>query len=174
MELFSFVVLFILNAQYMQNVNINITKILEDSNIPYRLLPHQKPVYTCEIAAAERGVPLDEMIKCLVLINEKDNTPLMTCVTADKRVSLSKIKKLLGTKSLRMASDSEIFEKTGFIRGSIAPIGVPDNLLILADFLIQTKEKVNISTGDPSVGVEIPIADFNKIFKGEYHDIAEK
>ena len=158
----------------MQNVNINVTQILEYSNIPYRLLPHKKPVYTCEIAAAERCVPLDEMIKCLVLINEKDNTPIMVCVPADKRVSLSKVKKLISTKSLRMASDSEILEKTGFIRGSIAPIGVPDNLRIIADFLIQTKEKVNISTGDPSIGVEISFKDFNKIFKGEYNDIAEE
>ena len=40
-----------------------VIRLLKSKKIEYKLLSHERPAFTCEDAAKERKVPLDEMIK---------------------------------------------------------------------------------------------------------------
>ena len=46
-----------------------ITDLLDERGIDYRLLPHESPVYTVEEAARQRDVVMEEMVKCILLVN---------------------------------------------------------------------------------------------------------
>ena len=48
-----------------------ITALLDDNAVAYRLLPHDEPVFTVEAAAAQRGVVADEMVKSILLREER-------------------------------------------------------------------------------------------------------
>ena len=137
-----------------------------------RLLPHEKEALTCEEAAAERSVPLDEMVKCIVLA-PKGQQPVVACVRATDRLSMKKVKQLLGAKSLSSLTDEEILKVTGFRRGAIPPFALPDSVRVLGDISLKTLAKLNISSGDPCLGLEISKAAFQTLFSGRFTSIRE-
>ena len=81
-----------------------VTRLLDNRGINYRLLPHKKPVFTCETAAKERGIPLDEMVKCILLV-DKDKNYFLACTPSDRKVNTQKVKELLSCKRLSFASE---------------------------------------------------------------------
>lgn len=156
-----------------ERFSTKVTELLERESIPYRLLPHRTPAFTCEEAARERSVPLGEMVKCLVFIDKATGRPLLACVPASKRVSLSKLKKLANVKSFNPAGAEQIREATGFEQGAIAPVALPSDLSAVADSAILKHEKVNISSGSPTAGIELRAWDLRRIFRGRFASIAE-
>lgn len=51
-------------------MNVPDTKVIrlfESKKVPYRLLPHDEPVYTMPAAAAQRGVIQAEMVKSITV-----------------------------------------------------------------------------------------------------------
>ncbi len=147
-----------------------ITKYLDSLNIPYRLLPHKKPVYTCEDAAKERNIPLDEMIKC-ILLADKDNNYFLTCCTADRKIDLRKVRGVLKCKRLNFASEKEIEEVTGYEMGAIPPLLV--DIPVILDKGIEEKENVSISSGNPIAGIELKREDLINIAKPVVADIKQ-
>lgn len=131
-----------------------ITKLLDSKGVEYRLLPHQKPVFTCEEAAEERKVPLEEMVKCILLVDKKKRY-FLACVSADKRLDTQKVRDILGCSRLSFASEKEIEEILGYKKGAIPPLLLKTDIPAIFDNKIMEKEKVNISSGDPSAGLEL-------------------
>jgi len=150
-----------------------VTKYLDELNISYRLLPHKKPVYTCEDAAKERNVPLNEMIKCILLV-DKGKKYILACCPADKRVDLDKIRATLNCKRLSFASEKEIEEITGHKIGAVPPLLIKENIIVIFDNSISEKENVNISSGDHLAGIELKTKDLLKIAKPIIADIIQK
>ena len=51
----------------MTKLQTRITDLLDRHHIPYRVLPHNEPVYTVEAAAQQRSAPVEEMVKSILL-----------------------------------------------------------------------------------------------------------
>src|SRR3989344_2076920 len=94
-----------------------ITEFLDKKNIKYKVLNHSKEVYTCEEAAKERNVPLDEMVKC-ILLKSKDKFYFLACLLADKQIEPNKVREILNSKRLSFASKEEIKE-LGYEMGAV-------------------------------------------------------
>ncbi|MCJ7658139.1 MAG: YbaK/EbsC family protein, partial [Anaerolineales bacterium] len=62
-----------------------ITDLLDRHCIPYRVLPHSEPVFTVEAAAQQRGAPMEEMIKS-ILLRDKNRRYVMACVLGNARL----------------------------------------------------------------------------------------
>ncbi|RLJ07536.1 MAG: hypothetical protein DRP12_02025, partial [Candidatus Aenigmatarchaeota archaeon] len=107
-----------------------IVQLLESKRIRYRLLSHKKPVFTCEDAAKERNVPLNEMIKCVLLVDKKKNY-FLVCLTADRMIDTKKIRKVMNCKILSFASDQEIEKILGYKKGAIPPLLLKTKIPIL-------------------------------------------
>ena len=71
----------------MTELRTRITDLLDRHNIPYRVLPHSEPVYTVEAAARQRGVPVEEMVKS-ILLRDKRRRYVMACVLGNDRLSM--------------------------------------------------------------------------------------
>lgn len=131
-----------------------VTRLLDSKGIEYRLLPHEKSVFTCEDAAKERDVPLGEMIKCILLVDKKKNY-FLVCITADKMVDTEKVREKVNCKRLSFASAQEIEKILGYKMGVISPLLLKTKVPILFDNAIMKREKVNISSGNPKAGLEL-------------------
>ena len=133
-----------------------VTQILEALGIPYRRLPHSEPVYTVEAAAAQRGVVLEEMIKS-ILLRDRDKRFVLACVPGSARLDPKAVRMQLpaGWKRLHFASAAEIEAVTGCVKGAISPLGLPAHVPVIFDVAIAGFEKVNISSGDPMLGLEL-------------------
>ena len=136
-----------------------ITDLLDTHGIPYRLLPHSEAVYTVEAAAAQRGVVAEEMVKS-ILLREKsgERRYVMACVLGHERLDPKAVRTVLGDEQWRrltFALATEISAVTGYIKGAVAPLCLPEELPVIFDVAIADCHKVNISSGDPMSGLEL-------------------
>jgi prolyl-tRNA editing enzyme YbaK/EbsC (Cys-tRNA(Pro) deacylase) len=142
-------------------VTTRITKLLDSTGIPYRVLPHSEPVSTVAMAAIQRGVVLEEMVKSILLRERRKHRFVMACVTGDDRLDPQAVRTHLrgDWKRMSFASPEEITAQTGFVVGSIAPLCLPETIPVVFDDAIARCTKVNISSGDPMAGLELATAD---------------
>lgn len=140
----------------MNSPDTKIIRLLDSKKVPYKLLPHDEPVYTVETAAAQRGVVLSEMVKS-ILLRDKDRRYVMACVTGDARLDPKAVRSHLNGswKRLSFASADEIKQVTGFVQGAVAPLGLPHEIPVIFDESIPKCSRVNISSGDPMAGLEL-------------------
>lgn len=149
-----------------------ITQLLDSKEIKYKLLPHEKPVFTCEDAARERKVPLDEMIKCILLVDKKQKY-FLACLTSDKRVEPQKVREIMGCSRLSFATEPEIEDILGYKMGAIPPLLLKTQVPIIFDNEIMKKEKVNISSGDPKAGLELSPKDLVSLINPRLGEISK-
>ncbi len=133
---------------------LKVEDFLKEKGVSYRLLPHEKPAYSCEDAAIERKVPLNEMVKSILLV-DKAGKYCLACLLADSTLDPQSIRRLLPFKRLSFAPESKISDVTGFELGSVPPVSFDNGVPVVFDEAILLKKKVNISAGVPTLGLEL-------------------
>ncbi|MCB9418693.1 MAG: YbaK/EbsC family protein [Ardenticatenaceae bacterium] len=148
--------------------------LLEENNVPYRLLPHQEPVFTVEAAAAQRGIVKEEMVKS-ILLKEKsgERRYVMACVLGDARLDPQAVRDYLGDdwRRLSFASAEEILQVAGYVQGAVAPLCLPRKVPVIFDKAIVNCQNVNISSGDPMAGLELNPQDLIRLAKAQLASI---
>ena len=166
-----------LTAQTMKSFSTKITNLLDENEIPYRLLPHTEPVFTVESAAAQRGVIKEEMVKSILLREKKGRRYVMACVTGDSRLDPKAVRAHLPPaddwKRLTFATAAEIQAVTGCVQGAVAPLCLPQDMPVIFDKSIAQCPKVNISSGDPMAGLELATQDLIRLAGAQIASIAE-
>jgi prolyl-tRNA editing enzyme YbaK/EbsC (Cys-tRNA(Pro) deacylase) len=158
----------------MTKLHTRITELLDRHNIPYSVLPHSEPVYTVEAAAQQRGAPVEEMIKS-ILLRDKNGRYVMACVLGNARLDPKAVRAHLpaGWKRLSFASSAEILAVTGCARGAVAPLGMPEDVPVIFDEGIAQCINTNISSGDPMAGLELSALDLINIIEPILAPISE-
>jgi prolyl-tRNA editing enzyme YbaK/EbsC (Cys-tRNA(Pro) deacylase) len=155
-------------------ITTQITQYLDSKNIPYRILPHSEPVFTVEMAAAQRGVVLEEMVKSILLRERRKHRFVMACVTGDSLLDPQAVRAHLPGewKRFSFASGEEITTNTGYVKGAMAPLCLPEHIPVIFDNAIVHCAKVNISSGDPMAGLELASSDLARLSKAIIAPIA--
>jgi len=136
-----------------------VTEFLDKQKVPYKLKPHQRPVFTSEDAAAERGVRLSQIVKTMLLTN-KAGQCVMAVLPGDKKLNTKQLKRVSGITDLQFMDREAIEEKAGLVVGALAPLGrALEGVPMFVDPAIFAEELVDISSGDPSAGVELKSKD---------------
>ena len=152
-----------------------ITDLLDSHAIAYRILPHDKPVYTVAEAARQRDVVMEEMVKSILLCDAGGRYAL-ACVRGNRRVDPRAVRSHLGDgwRRLHFADASEILAVTGSPQGAVAPIGLPDDVPVIFDEDIAACHQVNISSGELTFGLELAAADLVRLSRPRFASIAER
>ena len=90
-------------------------ELLKENSIEYALTTHE-PTKTSQESADVRGVTLARGAKAMLIVDhsKKLNLVYFLCVlSAAKRLNWKRIKGMVGTKKLRLATVEEIVDKTG-------------------------------------------------------------
>ncbi len=159
----------------MKTIKTKITDLLDDQGIPYRVLPHNEPVFTVEAAAEQRGVVKEEMVKSILLREKRKRRYVMACLPGDARLDPKAVRAHLpdGWKRLSFASAEEIREVTGYIQGAVAPLCLPVDVPVIFDEAIARCAKISISSGDPMAGLELEPQDLINLAGARLAPIAE-
>lgn len=155
-------------------INTRVTRFLDQQGVPYRLLPHDEPVFTVETAAAQRGVNAEEMVKS-ILLRDKDRRYVMACVTGPSRLDPKAVRDVFGEdfKRLTFASAAEITRVTGYVQGAVNPLCLPEEVPVVFDQAIADCRRVNISSGDPLAGLELDPQDLIRLARAHLADISK-
>jgi Cys-tRNA(Pro)/Cys-tRNA(Cys) deacylase len=157
-----------------------ITRLLDAAGVPYRRLEHSEPVYTIETAAAQRGVVRSEMVKSILLREAGGRRRcVMACVLGDDRLDPKAVREHLQAtagdwRRLTFASDEEIRRMTPGERGAVAPLGLAPEIPVIFDQAIAACVNVNISSGDPLLGLELAAKELIRLARARFASISDQ
>lgn len=157
----------------MAKIRTHAIRALDDRHIPYRLLLHEHRATNVEEAAAERGVPIQQVVKTL-LTRGPDRQHIIALVRGDQRLSLKKMARIAGLKKLEMAPEADVPRITGYQIGAVAPVGLRQpGVPIYVDHHILEEPRVSISAGRHDAGLELATTDLLRAVGGHVVDITE-
>ncbi len=155
-------------------VDTKATRLLAAHGVAYRLLPHTQPVFTVAEAAAQRGVVAEEMVKSILLRETGRDRYVMACILGPDRLDHRAVRDFLPGQwnRLTFAGDDEITAVTGYPKGAVNPLGMPDGVPVMFDEVIADRGRVNISTGHLMYGLELDAADLIRLSNAQLASIS--
>lgn len=137
-----------------KRMKTRVTDLLDAHGTPYRELHHDQKVMTIEMAAEQRGVNPDEMVKCILLRDSKKRY-VMACLNGLDKLATQSVRNYVETSRLSFASPDEIQAVIGFPIGAVPPIAHSTSIPVVFDKKIKLYDTVNISSGNHLMGVEL-------------------
>jgi Cys-tRNA(Pro)/Cys-tRNA(Cys) deacylase len=110
------------------------------------------PVRSLEEAAAARGVDPSAVVKTLV-VRVSDEDYRFVLVPGDREIAWPKLRALLGVSRLSMPSAEVAHDVTGYVRGTITPLGSSTAWPVVADASLAGP----ISLGGGAHGVALTV-----------------
>ena len=157
----------------MAQIKTHAVRALDELGIPYQILEQSHKARNVEDAAAERGVPVHQVVKTL-LVRRPDKRHVIALVRGDQRLSLKKLARLVKVKTLEMAPEADVPRITGYRIGAVAPLGLrrPD-VPIYVDHHILQESEVSISAGRHDTGLQLTSENLISAVSGRVGDITE-
>jgi Cys-tRNA(Pro) deacylase len=146
------------------------------------LLFHAHKAMNVEEAAAERGVPVRQVVKSLLVRRPAaypehrggDGQHVLALVRGDQRLSLKKLARVVGVKALEMAPPADVPRVSGYQIGAVAPLGLRrDDVPIFVDAHVMEEARVSISAGRHDAGLELATEALIRAVGGQVADITE-
>ncbi|HED00980.1 MAG TPA: YbaK/EbsC family protein [Proteobacteria bacterium] len=96
-------------------------------------------------------------------------------VPADRKLDLAKVANVLGRRRerLRLATQIEVEELTGFQVGSIPPFGLPKKVPVILDALLASKKKVWCGTGKSTESLGLSVEDLKRLSTFTVADVSK-
>lgn len=132
----------------------SVVSALETLGLDYRVLVHTTPVRSLAEAAAARGVDVVDVVKTLV-VRRGDGDYLFVLVPGGRSISWPKLRALLGVSRLSMPPAEEAFEATGFVRGTITPLGSSTAWPVVADVVLASRGEITLGSGSHEVAIAV-------------------
>jgi Cys-tRNA(Pro) deacylase len=123
----------------------------ESLGLSYAVTRHG-PVRSLEEAAAARGVPPSAVVKTLV-VRVSDEDFRFVLVPGDREIAWPKLRGLLGVNRLSMPSADVALAVTGYVRGTITPLGSTHAWPVVADASLSGP----VSLGGGAHGVALTV-----------------
>ncbi|MFV1960313.1 MAG: aminoacyl-tRNA deacylase [Acidimicrobiia bacterium] len=141
------------------------------TGVSHRVVAHG-PVDSLEEAARQRGVPAAAVIKTMVVRRSEDNY-VFVLVPGDRVIDWSKLRSVLGERRLSMPDADEALEVTGYVRGTITPLGAKRPLSVITDERVASGE-VSIGGGGSGVSITIDGEDLVAMLGADVDDVTKR
>jgi len=134
---------------------------LEKLNLPHRVFKHEQPLLSFEQAAAERN-QLPEQIVRSILFQIRPGEFVMVLVAGREQVDWKKLRQLVGRSRIRMATEEEVLEVTGYRVGTVSPFGLKNQVRVMIDESVLRQEEVSLGSGVRQMAIIMKSADLRR------------
>ena len=86
----------------------------------------------------------------------------MVLVAGPDQVDWRKLRQLVGRSRVRMATEEEVLEVTGFRIGTVSPFGMARPVKVMIDASVLKEEEISIGSGVRSTAILMSIADLRR------------
>lgn len=149
-----------------------VESFLSSAGVHYKLTSHAKLDGSAANASFVSGTSPAHGVKSLLLKLDERDFVLVAVRGADK-ADYKKIKSLLRTKNIRLASQEEVLTITGFMPGTVPPFGSMFRLRTLVDRLVIKNALVACGAGSLTHTIELKSADLTQLKETVVVDIAK-
>ena len=126
------------------------------------------PARSLEEAAAARGVAPHQLVKTMV-VRVSEGEHVFVLVPGDREIAWPKLRGLLGVNRLTMASADEAHDVTGYVRGTITPLGSRTTLRVVADASVTGR--ISLGGGAPGVALMVEAAELTAALDATVADV---
>ena len=145
-------------------------RLLQDRGVAYEVVPYLYKRKGAGRAADAVGWAERQTITSLVVqTGAKELT--FALVPADRDLSTRKLGRLLGVKTVNMASVNEAERRTGYKEGGISPLGSYAALPVVLEETLLAHDRVLINAGRRGVLVSLSPWDLQELLQAEVADI---
>ena len=134
---------------------------LEALNVPHRVFVHETPVTSFEQAAADRGQRAGQIVRS-ILFNIRAEEYLMVLVAGPDQIDWKKLRQYVKRSRVRMATEEEVLDVTGYRIGTVNPFGIRKPVQVLIDASVLKEEEVSIGSGVRSTAIILKSEDLRR------------
>jgi len=150
----------------MDNASLNQNKppaslALDKIGIPHRVFLHEGTVSSFEQAALERGQRPAQVVRS-ILFQIRPQEYVMVLVAGPDQVDWRKLRQLVGRSRVRMATEDEVLEVTGYRVGTVSPFGMARRVKVMIDASVLKEEEVSIGSGVRNTAIIMNSADLRR------------
>lgn len=135
---------------------------LQKTNAPHRVFEHENPIKSIEQAAAERGQDVTQLVRSILFRVGKDEF-MLVMVAGPGQLSWAALRAHLGQSRMTMATKDEVLSVTGYPIGTVAPIGLPQPIRLLADKNVFIHAEISFGSGKHGSAIIMQTEDFKKV-----------
>jgi Cys-tRNA(Pro) deacylase len=119
---------------------------LETHKIPHQVFRHETPVLSFEQAASDRNQRPEQIVRS-ILFQIRPEEFLMVLVAGREQVDWKKLRQHVGRSRVRMATEEEVLDVTGYRIGTVSPFGLKNPVKILIDASVLQQEEISVGSG---------------------------
>lgn len=134
---------------------------LEKLNIPHQVFRHQAPVTSFEQAAADRNQKPEQVVRS-ILFQIRPEEFLMVLVAGPSQIDWKKLRQLVKRSRLRMATEDEVLDVTGYRVGTVSPFGLKNQVKILIDVSVLEEEEISLGSGVRNTAIVMKSVDLRR------------
>jgi Cys-tRNA(Pro)/Cys-tRNA(Cys) deacylase len=128
------------------------------------------PVRSLQEAAVARGVEARQIVKTLV-VRVSDDDYRFVLVPGDREIAWPKLRSVLGVNRLSMPSADVAYEVTGYVRGTITPLGSTRAWPVIADASLAGP--ISLGGGAPGVALTVDAAELVSALGATVADVTD-
>jgi len=134
---------------------------LEKLNIPHQVFRHETPVTSFEQAASDRSQKPEQVVRS-ILFQIRPEEFLMVLVAGPSQIDWKKLRQFMKRSRVRMASEDEVLEVTGYRIGTVSPFGLKNQVKILIDASVLKEEEISLGSGIRNTALIMKSADLRR------------
>ena len=138
---------------------------LDALGIEHRFFFHEGSVTSLEQAARERGQRPAQVVRS-ILFQVKSGEFVMVLIAGPAQVDWRKLRQILKRSRVRMATEDEVLEVTGYRIGTVSPFGVKSRSRVLIDASVLRETEVSIGSGIRNTAIILRGADLRHALDG--------
>jgi len=138
---------------------------LENLNIPHRVFIHETPVTSLEQAAADRNQRPEQIVRS-ILFQVRPEEFLMVLMAGRAQVDWRKLRQLVKRSRIRMATENEVLEVTGYRVGTVSPFGLKNQVRVLIDASVLKEEQISIGSGVRNMAIILKSLELQRALGG--------
>ena len=137
---------------------------LEKLNIPHQVFKHETPVTSFEQAASDRNQRPEQIVRS-ILFQIRPEEFLMVLVAGPAQVDWKKLRQLVKRSRVRMATEEEVLEVTGYRIGTVSPFGLQQQIKVLIDTSVLKEDEISIGSGVRNTAIIMKSADLRQALR---------
>ena len=119
---------------------------LDSLGIEHRVFLHERPVSSFEQAASDRNQRPEQIVRS-ILFQIRPDEYLMVLVAGPDQIDWKKLRQFVKRSRIRMATEEEVLEVTGYRIGTVSPFGLKNQVRVLIDASVLKEEEISVGSG---------------------------
>lgn len=138
---------------------------LDALGIEHRVFVHGTPVHSFEEAATSRNQRPEQVVRS-ILFQVRPGEFLLVLMAGPAQVDWKKLRTLVKRSRIRMATEDEVLEVTGYRVGTVSPFGLKNQVRVMIDASVLNEEEVSIGSGVRNTAIILKSADLHRALTG--------